>query len=313
MVILNALAPILLLVALGALLRIAGFLKPSFFREINPLIYWVALPCLLFHKTSGTTVELGQAMKITLLLLAGTAASLGLAYAVGALLRLPAPSLGAFVQGSYRGNYVYVGLPVILYGLAGVRCPDAGGYEALVFLAIAPLVPLNNISAVLVLLAGRKKGTDERGKPSRLLLGVVTNPLILAIAAGVAWSLTGWPLPVALERPLDLMAQIALPLALFSTGASLSLGSLKGTLTQALPASLLKVAVTPALGWVFAALVGYTGTGMKVGVLLLACPTAVISFVMAEQLGADHRLAGSIVVLSTLLSMVSLGFLLALA
>ncbi|MHC4601341.1 MAG: AEC family transporter [Planctomycetota bacterium] len=308
--IVNALTPIVLLISLGAVLRWAGFLKPTFFRDINPLIYWVALPCLLFYKTAGAEVRFGESMKITLLLFAGTTASLLLGYGAGFALRLPRSSLGAFVQGAYRGNYVYVGLPVILYGLAGVACPFVGGYEALVFLAIAPLVPLNNISAVLVLLA-RGSG-NRRGKsgPGRLALDVLTNPIILSIGAGMAWSLTGWPLPRAVATGLDLMGQVALPLALFSTGASLSLGALRGNLLPALAATLIKVAFAPVLGWVIAVLAGYTGAGMKVAILLLACPTAVISFVMAEQLGADHRLAGSIVVLSTALSMISLALVL---
>ncbi|MHC5040104.1 MAG: AEC family transporter, partial [Planctomycetota bacterium] len=265
---------------------------------------------LLFQKTAGAEVRFGESMKITLLLLAGTAASLLLGVAVGFALRLPRPSMGAFVQGAFRGNYVYVGLPVILYGLAGVACPYAGGYESLVFLAIAPLVPLNNVAAVLVLLAGQEKSPGKGKGPVRLLLGVITNPLILSIAAGVAWSMNGWPLPVALSRAMELMGQIALPLALFSTGASLSLGEVRGTLFPAAAASLIKVAAAPALGLIFATVAGYTGAGMKVGILLLACPTAVISFVMAEQLGANHRLAGAIVVLSTALSMVSLALVL---
>jgi predicted permease len=108
------------------------------------------------------------------------------------------------------------------------------------------------------------------------------------------------------------MGQVALPLALFSTGASLSLGALRGNFFPAAAATMIKVAFAPFVGWVLAGLAGYTGAGMKVAVLLLACPTAVISFVMAEQLDADHRLAGSIVVLSTALSMISLALVLVL-
>jgi len=39
---------------------------------------------------------------------------------------------------------------------------------------------------------------------------------------------------------------------------------------------------------------------------MLACPTAVVSYVMAEQLGADDRLAGGIVLLTTIASVGSL-------
>ncbi|MHC4777935.1 MAG: AEC family transporter [Planctomycetota bacterium] len=307
--IIDALAPIVLLISLGAALRHLGLVKETFFKDINPLIFWVALPCLLFLKTASASVQFGESMRITALLLAGTTVALGAGFAAAKALRLPRASMGAFVQGSYRGNYVYVGLPVILYGLADVVCPDSGGYEALVFVAIAPLVPLNNVSAVIVLLSGRGERKGEKGA-LRLLAGVISNPIVLSIGAGMLWSRFGPPLPQIVLRGLGLLGQIALPLALISTGASLSLSAVRGMLVPAISASLIKVALAPAAGWFLAFLAGYSGPGMKVGVLLLACPTAVISFVMAEQLKADHKIAGSIVVLSTAMSLISLALVL---
>jgi predicted permease len=103
---------------------------------------------------------------------------------------------------------------------------------------------------------------------------------------------------------------MALPLALVATGAALSLESLKGCLFRAGTASAIKVVLSPLVGAAIAVPFVMTRDETAIALLYLACPTAVVSFVMAEQLGADHELAGSIVVFSTLISMPVLGIIL---
>ncbi|MEZ4770493.1 MAG: hypothetical protein R2844_18950 [Caldilineales bacterium] len=58
MIVVNILAPIFLLIGLGLLLRRQGFAPESFFRQLNRLIYWVALPALLFSKMASAVPQL---------------------------------------------------------------------------------------------------------------------------------------------------------------------------------------------------------------------------------------------------------------
>jgi predicted permease len=314
MFVFNTLAPIIALVGLGAVLRATGFLKEGFLKQANPLVYWVALPCLLFHKTSQTRIEAGTAFQISLCLLAGLAAGVVLGYLVGYSLRQRGPSLAAFVQGTSRSNLVYVGLSVLLFALTPAGGEPDPKLESVAVLAIAPLIPAYNIMAVVVLLIGRppEKRGDSAALPA-LIKGVVTNPLILAAAAGVGWSLTGLALPLGLTRTLATVSKIALPLALIATGTALSLGSIRGCIGCALAASVIKVLVVPLVGFFVARWLGLADEALLIALVYLACPTAVVSFVMAEQLDADHVLAGSIVVVSTILSMPVLGAVLLLA
>ena len=131
MLVLNTLVPLLALITLGAALRRWNFAPPSFFREANRLLYWIALPALLFYQTAEATIQGGAALRVFLTLLAGMAASIALGYLVAFWLRLPRTSVGAFVQGAYRSNLAYVGLPVVLLALAAAPGHPMAGSDSL--------------------------------------------------------------------------------------------------------------------------------------------------------------------------------------
>ena len=160
MYVLNTLIPLLALITLGAALRRWNFAPPGFFREANRLLYWIALPALLFYQTAEATIQGGAALRVFLTLLAGMAASIVLGYLVAFLLRLPGTSVGAFVQGAYRSNLAYVGLPVVLLALAAAPGQPMAGSSSLAVLSVAFLIPIYNLTAVIVLLAGRPVTPD---------------------------------------------------------------------------------------------------------------------------------------------------------
>lgn len=82
-------------------------------------------------------------------------------------------------------------------------------------------VPLYNVMAVVVLSLMK----PEREKLSRETLqktgkGIVTNPIILGIAAGLLWALLKLPQPVIMEKTVKNIAVLATPLGLMAMGAS---------------------------------------------------------------------------------------------
>jgi predicted permease len=171
-------------------------------------------------------------------------------------------------------------------------------------LALGPMVPIYNIAAVVVLSLSRH--SFGPGALRRMVVQVVTNPLLLACAAGVAVSASGLTLPAAVLRTCELVGQFGLPLALLALGGTLAVTPVRGHVSAALAAALVKVAAVPAVGLAAAHLLRATATERGVALILLACPTAVASYILAEQLEGDAPLAASAVVLSTALSVVSL-------
>jgi predicted permease len=307
MFIFNSIAPIFLLIALGKLLHKTGFFPEAFYKGLSRLVFWFALPALLISRISTADIEFDAISQIVLLLTAGTLASLALAWVVARILRLPSQKAGSFIQGSFRGNGAFVGLPVIIYTL-GTLDPRA---ETLGTVVLAPLVILFNILGVTVLLhhSSRKTGVVE--SINTFVSQLVKNPLIIGCAIGLALNLSGLALPLFLARPLDALGQAALPLILMSIGASLEFERLRGSASPTLIASVIKVAVAPAFGFLLAGLFNLDHTERMIAIFYLACPAAGMSYVMAEVMGNDGQLAGRIVALSTLLAAITLPIIIA--
>ena len=53
-------------------------------------------------------------------------------------------------------------------------------------------------------------------------LGLVKNPMIVSMVAGIAWSSTGWTIPAPVNETLAILGAAATPGALFAIGASLA-------------------------------------------------------------------------------------------
>jgi len=308
MFIFNSIAPIFLLIALGKLLQKTKFFPDTFFKNLNKLVFWFALPALLISRISVAQLEAGTIVKVVLLFSIATLLSMALAWLISRILKLPTPSTGSFIQGSFRGNGAFVGLPVIIYTLGG-QDPHA---EMLGTVVLAPAVILFNILGVSVLLHHSRHKSSRGESIHTFIVQIFKNPLIITCALGLALNILNLALPPFLFRPLNALGNAALPLILISIGSSLAFERLRGAASPTLIASLLKVAVTPAIGFLIAGLFDLSTTERMIAIFYLACPAAGMSYVMAEVMGNDGPMAGRIVALSTLLSAITLPIIIAL-
>lgn len=307
MFILNSIAPIFLLIALGKILKATGFMPDAFFKGLNKFVFWFALPSLLISRISVAELEISTISQIVLLFGIGTVLSMAFAWGVSRILKLPAPSTGSFIQGSFRGNGAFVGLPVIIYTLGSLD-PSA---EMLGTVILAPVVILFNILGVSVLIHHSRKDSKLGTSVQTFVVQLIKNPLIMSCVIGLVLNLTGIRLPLFLYRPLEALGSAALALILVSIGAALEFEKLRGTASPTLIASLIKVAITPAIGFLIAGFFDLNTTERMIAIFYLACPAAGMSYVMAEVMGNDGPLAGRIVALSTLLSAITLPIIIA--
>ncbi len=297
--VLNTLAPVFVVIALGAMLRRMRFVSAGVVRGLNKVVYWVALPALLFSKIVEAPQIGPAAGKTFAVVLAGTLAAIVVGYAMAVVIRVPGRSVGTFVQAVFRGNLAYVGLPVILHAFAGDQHA-----ETLAVLTLAPLVPIYNVVAVVALLASRHK--LGRAAVRRMLFQIVTNPLLIACIAGLAAGAVQLRIPVAAGRTLNVLADMTLPAALLAVGGALVGARIRGRILYSASASAIKLAVAPAAGLLTAYALGAGHREMFVGLILLACPTAVASHVLADQLGGDGDLSAATIAITTVLSILPL-------
>jgi len=297
--ILSILAPVLLVIGLGWALSRLGFLSRQALFDLNRLSYWIGLPCLLVVRIGAARPALADVAGLLVVAAGGTALAMLLAAALAWLLRMPARSLVTFVQGAYRGNLTFIGLPVVLYAFAGTGA--AASAEAAALIAFAPMVVLYNVAAVALLLAPRSAGVA--GTLRAVGHGLVTNPILISALIGLAISLGAWGLPQVLERGLSAVGQMALPLALLCIGGSLHTARIEGRVLWGALAAAFKVAVVPLVGLGLGLWIGLSAEHLRIALILLACPTASASYVLVLQLRGDAALASTTIVMSYLFAL----------
>ena len=293
------------MVAAGVVLRRYRFLDGGFIDAANSLVYYILLPALLFHEIGGTDFRQAFSGPLVAGGYAATLATFLLAFLASRALGLGPSETGTFVQGSFRANLAYVGLPIVFnaVGPAGLR-------KAGIFLGL--IVPLLNGLSIVALMTphGAGKGAvKEEGiatTASRIAREIVTNPIILACLAGIAWSVLKLPLPGMVDRTFRLLTPATLPLSLLCLGGSFSFERARKGFAVAALAAFLKGGVLTGIGIALYRWMGLSGDDLRIGAIMLGCPTAVVTYVMAARLRGDTDLAGTIVIVSTAASAVTI-------
>jgi predicted permease len=293
-IVLPIVLPVFATIWLGWLIRRIGLVDGSFFVQTNSLVFYVCLPLLLVYKIG--TADFAASVNLSLILGTGLAISISFiaAFLFGRMRGYAPAILGAFSQGSFRGNLAYIGLAIIYNGFG-----DAGLARAGVLLGF--LVPLLNVFAILALTLPNRKTVSPRS----IFLQMIGNPLIIASLIGIGWSYLHIPMPLIVDRFFHIATSMTLPLALLAIGGNFSLARMRGNLATAALATTMKLLILPLIAAVLLLLLGVRGMDLGIGLIMAGAPAAVTTYIMADQMGGDAQLAGSIVVMSTMLSLVT--------
>ena len=298
----EALAPVALLIGLGYALRAGGFMPEASWAPIDRLVYYVLFPALLVRELATADLTGLPVARVATVLLACQLLMAALATYASARLRLDGPAYTSILQCVVRWNtYIALALAPAVVGPAGIP---------LVALAVAIMVPVANILSVAAL---ARHGSAGRAGPARFARAVATNPLILACLVGSSLNLGGIELPSLLREPLAILGRATLALGLLTVGAGLrpalvaDRGPLVGVVTAA------HLLLKPAIGLALAVAVGLTGTAVEVVALACAVPTATSSYILARLLGGDAVLMAALVTTTTVAAIATLPAVMALA
>jgi malonate transporter len=202
-------------------------------------------------------------------------------------------------------NTIILGIPLVL---------EAFGESAAVPLSliIAFHSALLFTATTIVAEVGAGAGAPLKELPRNVVRGLVGNPILWGIGAGLLLNLAALELPPVLDRLASILAGAALPAALFALGANLSRFRLAGSLREALLLSGLKILIQPALVYLLAAwLFALQPISLAVAVTIAALPSGINAYLFAARYDASVPEASSTILVSTLLSVVTLSLLLA--
>lgn len=291
--------PIFLVMCIGYLMKYKKLIDNHFIKQANFMVFYVALPAKLFYDVSRTSIQEYFDIRFIIFVAVATVGGAVFSWIVGSFLIRDAHQLGAFAQGAFRGNFLYIGFSLMenILGRIALKGP----------LAVAIIVPLYNILSVIILTyAGKKK--DSHIRLLNTLGDIAKNPLIIAITAGIGMSLLPVEMPLVMDRTIHYFASVATPLALIAIGASFSFRHISQNMMPALLASGIKLIILPFFAVVAAVFMGYSGEDIVLIYVLTGVPTATVSFIMAAAMNADQDLASNIIMISTLLSVLTMTF-----
>lgn len=290
---LNATVPVFLLMLLGLFLKYIGWIDDDFAAKMNRFVFLVPLPVLVFNDLA--TVDFRQVwdVRFVLFCLLATVVSIAISMAVSFLWR-DRSIQGEFIQSSYRSSAALLGIAFIqnIYGTAGMAP-----------LMIIGSVPLYNVMAVAMLSAfsperGKLNGTVWR----QTLRGIITNPIIIGIAAGLMWSVLKIPMPHVLEKTVSNVAGMATPMGLIAMGASFDIKKAFAKVKPSLTAAALKLIGFCSLFLPVAIQMGFREEKLVAILVMLGSATTVSCFVMAKNMGHEGVLSSSVIMLTTFLS-----------
>ena len=281
---LNATLPVFLVMVIGWALGQKGFLPKQFCTVADKLVFKVTLPVMLFCDMATLDLAHSFDAKFVLFCFAVTAIAIVVIWVLARRLLKDKTLVGEFVQASYRSSAAILGVAFIqnIYGTSGMAP-----------LMILGSVPLFNIFAVIILTV---ESPQQHGKvtPSKLLYGVLTNPILDGIILGTLYSLLPFGLPT--------------PLALLSIGASFEGAKAIKKLAPTLVAACCKLMVLTTIFIPIAVKLGFRDQQLIALLIMLGSPTTPSSYVMAKNMGHEGVLTASCVAATTLFSALSLTF-----
>lgn len=300
---LNATVPVFLTMVLGFVLHKWRVIDDSFASKLNQFVFKIALPVLMFDQLATTDFVSVWDTKFVLFCFAVTLLSIGLAYVLSLLIKNK-PARGEFVQAAYRSSAAILGIAYTqnIYGDAGMTP-----------LMIIASVPLYNAMAVVVLAltapAEAEVQQEARGALAwRTVKEIVTNPILLGLVAGLAWSLLKIPVPSVLGKTLDNVGGLATPLGLIAMGASIDPKKVSGKLRPSICAAVVKLVGLCGIFLPIAVALGFREAKLIAIMVMLGSPTTVSSFVMARNMGHEGTLTSNTVVIATVVGAFTLTF-----
>jgi predicted permease len=291
----NVVAPLILYMGVGVLLRKTGIVEVRAFRGANNIVFYAALPLLCFRAIAASDLSAFIESPFLLYSFIGILLLYALASIIVPRICKADRRRGVLILGTFRSNDAIFGL-----GVAAALLGE--DHMALMALAIALSVPLFNVLSVITM------AHYQGGKPSfwRLPVRILTNPVVVGCIVGFIASWTHLELPDVLATPVNGIASLTTPLAFIALGGTMTFDALKKNRTAVTVVSLLRLLLIPILALAVFLLLGFRGESIIVALIIFGAPVAMATYTMSAGMGADDELAGSLVAVTSVLSIVTM-------
>ena len=291
----NVVAPLIIYMLVGALLRKTGAMNEGAMRSANNIIYYVTLPLMCYRAVAASDLAAMLETPYRLYLAAGSIIIYALTAWIVPRVCKDDRRRGVLILGVFRSNDA-------IFGLAVAAALLGENNLGMMSIGISLCVPLYSLFSVIAM----ERYRGERVKVGKVLLRIVTNPIILGCVAGFIVNLLNITLPTVLQKPIDGLASITSPLAFVILGGTISFAAVKKNRAAITAISLLRLLIIPIIIVGTFLLLGFRGEYIVVVLIIFGAPVAMVTYTMALSMQADDELAGTLVAVTSVLSIITM-------
>lgn len=304
--ILEIISPVFILLITGYICKLLKILTVDSSKEINKFIFYISLPSFLASKIAISKVNFSNHWLAYISILGATLIC-GL---IGAYLSnffgMKEQQKWVSAHGCTRSNMAFIGLPIVKFASSEATLDVA-------ILLMGMTIPIYNILGVIFLTLGKNNEDVKLSKIIKdILISIVKNPLIIGCIVGGILYTTKLNSGNYVIKNLDYIGSISIHLSLICLGVQMNINITRARIKRVIFPVLIKLFFYPAIGvlLLFFLQGNPEPSSILAIVVLLGCPSAVASYVMAVEMKADHEFAGDLVLATTLFSFFSLFILL---
>ncbi|MGE4527070.1 MAG: AEC family transporter [Rhodospirillaceae bacterium] len=291
-------APLFLLILIGYAAMRAFKWPPAIADHLAKFVFNILVPALLFSTMS----RFSSLPPVDSRLLLAFFGSCLIVFAIGRLVAwrlfaLDGVSQSVFGVGCIFSNNVFLGIPLAKATLGEASLP-----------AVSLVVAFNALilwTLVTVSVEWSLHGSLSLRGFAKMLRGVLLNPIIVSIVAGLAFDASGLSMPELVQAPLRMLAQSTSPMALVTLGMGLAKFGFKAGWREGSAIAAIKLSVQPAVVWLLAWMLDLPPLETQSIVMLASIAVGFNVYLMADQFGKLGAATASGIVLSTLLAAVT--------
>ena len=289
--------PFFALIGLGYWAGRTRFFTAEATAYLTKFVFYFALSAMLFNFSANLSLAEVWDSRLIAAYLWGTAFVYGIASMVGFLRNLDVANNAMEAQCAVIGNTGFLGVPMLTLLLG----PEAIGPVVLA-LAIDLIV---FSSLIVILITGSRDGQMSLRVLRTIGMGLLKNPMIVAMTLGFMWSGLEIPIPAPMNDFLVILGAAATPGALFAIGASLATKSAE-KLQVAGWLTFCKLVLHPAFVAI-AAIWLFKVDPYKAGVIISAAalPVAGNVYMLAQHYNIGPQRVSAAILISTALSIVT--------
>ena len=285
-VFLTVILPTFIVAGIGAGLRRWRTLDPG---ALGAVAMYLLSPALVLNGLLTTNLQADVSLKIVTAALLTLVSMLIVSFALSAAARHPRALQSGYALATGLPNVGNVGIPIAFMAFG-----DEGLTVAIIIFVVQGT--LSWPVGAFVAARGRSRGLAP-------LYSALKLPTPYAVPAALLIRMSGWSLPVAIGRPIELLAGAAVPVMLIVLGFQLSRGIDWRRWRSLMSSVALRLIASALVAYLVTVVLGLDGVAQQTVIVVAAMPTAVLTTILATEFDAEPQFVSSAVVLSTVASM----------